>query len=141
MSNLPSSRAELEERALSVDALREFLDAFRADPCVEFNRRHDLLTIRVGSPQPGASFDLPHGTVVRANRYGEIIGFEIYAFEKLFLEEFPVLRRDWAAYRRSQSWLWPRIGFLGNARQFLIDLLDRLSEIFTQPHQRPLPIA
>jgi hypothetical protein len=129
---------ELERHVFRRAALEQFRGAVLDSPRVRFDARRDVLVIGAGPAQEAVSFDLPYGTVVRANRDGQIVAFEIYGFERLFLEEFPPLRQLWVAYKRSQSGLWRRLGFLGNTKLFISTLVERLSEIFTEPRQHML---
>jgi uncharacterized protein YuzE len=61
-----------------------------------YDKKHDTLFIRRGAPRPGTSIDLEGEAWLRMDpRTGEILGFEIEDFERVFLPRHPDIASAW----------------------------------------------
>lgn len=104
----------------------------------EYGRKRDMLYISVADPDPALSIDLGDGMWMRfVPSTREVVGFEVEAFERVFLRNHPALVASWHSARGR--------GLFGMKRRrrperYFDSIIRRLRHAFaTRPQQFSLP--
>jgi len=95
-----------------------------------YDKKHDTLFIRRAVPRPGTSIDLEGEMWVRMDpRTGEILGFEIEDFKRVFLARHPDIASAWhEANDRGRLFRRQRESLLA----IIIDFIRRFLDVHPQ---------